>query len=185
MRWDGLFADLEAQAVALSVAERSAEIEDRTRSETGRLCLADRLRAGVGSDLRLTCLAGVSIMGQLRRVHPEWLLFDESAGREALVALATVMGVTGLGRLSAISGRESVIDARLGLRHALRTIARDRSALRMYLVDATVLDGTLDRVGADFMEIARHPAGEARRHGEVRDVVVVPIAALVAVRRDG
>jgi hypothetical protein len=38
-------------------------------------------------------------------------------------------------------------------------------------------------VGADFVELAEHPAGEARRRGEVRGVRTVPFTALGAVRR--
>ncbi len=44
MRWDDLFADLEAQAEALLVAERDAEVAELTRLETSRLELARRLR---------------------------------------------------------------------------------------------------------------------------------------------
>ncbi len=185
MRWDGLFADLEAQAAALSVAERSAEVEDRTRSETGRLSIAERLRPAIGSQVRLRCLGGVAVAGHLRRAHPEWLLVEEPAGREALVACSAVVSVAGLGRFSAVPGSESAVQARLGLRYALRMVARDRSGLRMYLADASVLDGTLDRVGADFVEVAVHAAGEARRRGEVREVIDVRLGALVALRRDG
>lgn len=184
MRWDGLFADLEAQAEALSSAERDAEIDDRTRSETSRLRLIDRLGPAVGSMVRLRCAGGLSLGGQLRRAHPEWLLLDEPAGREVLVSAAAILWVAGLGRLSEVPAGESVVRSRLGLRYALRTVARDRSSLRMQLADASVLDGTLDRVGADFVELAVHAAGETRRRGEVREVLTVPIDALVALRRD-
>jgi hypothetical protein len=185
MRWDGLFADLEAQASALSIAERGAEIEDRTRYETGQLALIDRLRPATGTELRLRCLGGVVVRGLLRRAHPEWLLLDEAAGREALVPVAAVCSFAGLGRTATPAAASSVLDARLGLRHALRLLARDRSNLRVHLVDAAVLDGTLDRVGADFAEIAVHAVGESRRRAAVTEVLSVPFRAMVALRRDG
>jgi hypothetical protein len=50
-------------------------------------------------------------------------------------------------------------------------------------VDGSVLDATIDRVGTDFLEAAVHAAGEARRRSEVREVVLIPYAALAAVRR--
>jgi len=56
--------------------------------------------------------------------------------------------------------------------------------LRVCLTDSSVLDGTLDRVGSDYLEFAVHAAGEPRRRGEVREVLMLPIAALAALRRD-
>jgi hypothetical protein len=38
-------------------------------------------------------------------------------------------------------------------------------------------------LGADYVEVAEHPAGELRRRTDVRDVVVLPLAALAVVRR--
>lgn len=185
MRWDGLFADLDAQIEALQIAERGAEIDDRTRYESGQLALTDRLRPAIGGQVRLRCAGGVAVGGRLDRVHPEWLLVTEPAGREALVATATVRSIGGLGPWSATPGGQSQVDARLGLRYALRTIARDRSAVRIQLQDGDVVDGTLDRIGADFAELAEHPAGELRRRDEVTGFVTLPFAAIVAVRRDG
>ncbi|MGI8666995.1 MAG: hypothetical protein ACR2N4_13340 [Jatrophihabitans sp.] len=168
----------------MATAERSAEVEDRTRYETGRLSLNERLRAAIGAELRVCCLTGLRLDGRLQRVHPEWLLLEEGGGREALVACSAIVSVTGLGRLSEV-GSDSPVRSRLGLRHALRVIARDRSGLRIHLMDASVLEATLDRVGEDFVEAAAHAAGEARRRSEVRQVVTVATAAIVAIRRDG
>ncbi|HET6209177.1 MAG TPA: hypothetical protein VFD94_02280 [Jatrophihabitans sp.] len=185
MRWDELFADLDAQAEALRIAERAAEIEDRTRYEAGQLSLVDRLLPAVGNQVRLRCAGGLLITGRLGRVHPEWLLMVEPASREAVVASAAIDSIGGLGPWSAAPDGRSVVGARLGLRHVLRLIARDRSAVRIQLREGGVLDGTLDRVGADFVELAEHPAGELRRRAEVTAMVAVPVAAIVAVRRDG
>src|SRR5207244_7583054 len=73
MRWQGLFEDLEAQAAALEVAERGAEIEERTRAETAQLALVDRLRPAVGLDLKLRCRGGLVLAGRPRHVGVEWL----------------------------------------------------------------------------------------------------------------
>ncbi len=96
---------------------------------------------------------------------------------------ATLISVSGLGRLSAVPDTEGVVESRLGLRHALRGIARDRSTAAVHLIDGTTADGTIDRTGADFVEIAAHAAGGLRRRGDVRDVLVVPLSAVAAVRR--
>ncbi|HZE48427.1 MAG TPA: hypothetical protein VE074_02630, partial [Jatrophihabitantaceae bacterium] len=60
---------------------------------------------------------------------------------------------------------------------------RDRSAVRIGDRSGVTIDGTIDRLGADFIEVAEHAAGESRRPADVRDVLVIPLAALAVVRR--
>lgn len=183
MRWDELFADLEGQADALDVAARAAEVEERTRIEVGALSVGDRLAAALGTPVRLQLLGGLAVCGTLTRTGPDWLLVDEDGGFETVVPLAGLRSVSGLGRWSAVPGRRAPVHARLTLRSALRAVARDRSGVRLHLVDGGVIAATLDRVGADFVEAAVHAPGEPRRRGEVRAVQLVPFAALAAVTR--
>ena len=182
-RWDELFADLAARAAALETAERAAEIGDRTRAELAAVGLTDRLRAAVGTRLRVQVLGGLSLDGALDRVEADWLLLDEGGGREAIVAVRALRLVHGLSRATAAPGSGGAVSRRLTLRSALRGLARDRSAVRLHLLDAEVLDATVDRVGADFVDAARHAPGEPRRREAVREVVLVPIASIAAVRR--
>lgn len=184
MRWDALFADLEAQAVALERAERAACVEERARIEVGALNLLDRLRPAAGAILRLECTGPVTLSGTVRGVGQGGVLLDEGGGREAIVVLASVLGVTGLSRVSAVPGSASAVESRLGLRHVLRGVARDRSPVRLCRVDGSTVEATIDRVGLDFLEAACHPPGEIRRRREVREVTLIPYAALCAVRRD-
>src|ERR1700712_3411730 len=93
VRWDSLFADLEAQAAALSTAERGAEVEDRTRFEIGRGSMHDRLAAVLNSEIRLRCQGDLWIAGRLRRSHPDWLLIEQDGAREALVLTAGVVSI--------------------------------------------------------------------------------------------
>ena len=182
-RWQALFADLEAQAAAAEHAERAAEVDERTRGELAGLGTIDRLRAADGAAVRLRVSGGRTLSGVVDRVGPDWLLLAEDAGREAVVPLAAVLGVRGLSRFSAVPGTAGAVSSRLGLRSALRGIARDRSPVRLELADGSGLDATLDRVGADFVEVAVHAPGEARRRHDVAEVELVPFAGLVAVRR--
>lgn len=183
MRWEGLFADLEAQAETLAAAERAAEIEERTRSETARLTAADRLRGSIGTEVRLSCQGNLTVQGQLTSVQVDCVLLSEPHGRETLVALNKLLSVGGLSRLAETDVTNRAVATRLGLPFLLRRIARDRSGVRIQLVER-VVSGTIDRVGANFIEVAIHPQGEARRRTAVVDVVLVPIAAIVALSRD-
>lgn len=183
-RWDGLFSDLEAQADALHAAERAAEVEERARIELAGTTLHDRLRAAVGQRLRLTCAGQLRLTGVLVRVGSGWLLMDEGGGRECVAREAALVCVSGLSRVTAPPDSAPVVESRLGVSHALRGIARDRSGVRMHLVDGSVLVGTVDRAGRDFAEVALHPPAEPRRVGAVRDVVAVAFSAIAAVRRE-
>ncbi len=183
MRWEDLFADLEAQAVTLGQLERSAEVEERVRAESARLMLGDRLRANTGRELALRCTGGLALRGALRRTGSDWLLLQEATAGEALVPIGAVHTIAGLGRLSSPPGSETAVAAGLGLRSMLRGVARDRTPVQAHLSDGTAVAGTVDRVGADFVEFALHAAGESRRAADVRGALTVASSALVAVRR--
>jgi hypothetical protein len=184
MRWDDLFADLEAQAELLARRDRADEVGERSRIELGRIAGLDRLRPAVGATVSVAALGGERVDGVLRKVGAQWLLIEEQQGREAIVPLASVLAVAGLGRRVTDPDSVSVIESRLGLRSALRGLARDRAAVRVHLVDTHELDGTIDRVGADFFELARHARGEPRRRADVHTVQLVFNAAVSVIRRE-
>jgi hypothetical protein len=73
--------------------------------------------------------------------------------------------------------------ARLDLRWLLGRLARDRGHLRLHRVGGGAVDGTIDRVGADHVELAVHDADVPRRRSEILEHRVVPLAALVRIER--
>lgn len=87
--------------------------------------------------------------GTVRYVGPDWLLVD-AAGHDLLIPAAAVVAVTGAGR-SAPAGVERVP---LTWAAAWRTLSRDRALVRVERTDGVVVRGTVDRVGADFAEVA-------------------------------
>jgi hypothetical protein len=182
VRWEQLFADLEAQADSMAASDFDGEIAERTRIEVGKLRIVDRLRAATGHRLQIWCLGVGLVHGRLDQVGPDWLLLTEDAGSEVLMGLAAVTSLVGVGTLSTAPGREGKVASRLDLRHALRGLVRDRAGVQVVLVDGTTFSGTFDRVGTDFAELAEHPRGEPRRVTEVRRVRTVPLAALAVVR---
>lgn len=181
MRWEHFFADLEGQLDRARADELAAEVADRTRAEAASIRLVDRLRGAVGHPVRVSLRGGLSVSGELRRVGPDWLLMAETGDREVVVVGSALLAVTGLGLRSSTPGGEGSVAGRLGLGHALRAVARDRAPVVLLLVDGARLTGTLDRVGADFVELAEHPGGEARRSGTVAGLRALPFDALAAV----
>jgi hypothetical protein len=182
VRWDDLFRDLEAQLDAAELTDEASEVADRSRREQGRLRLVDRLRAASGIEIGVQVLGIGAVSGRIVDVGADWLLLVEPPGRELLVRQAAILFVSGLGLQSTEPGREGRVAARLDLRFALRAIARDRSPVTVALVDGCLLTGTVDRTGADFVELAEHPLGDARRPGSVRSIRTIPLHALAAVR---
>jgi hypothetical protein len=185
MRWEQLFADLEAQMAHQEVADGQADEASRARAEHGRIRLADRLRGAIGQEVALSCRGAGELAGRLVDVGVDWVLLVDQQQREVLVALGAVSAVSGLTAVTAAAAAEGVVDRAMDVRRAVRGLARDRAALHCLLVDGAVLAGTVDRVGADFLELAEHPIDQPRRRGAVTGVRAVPLNALVALRTAG
>lgn len=181
MRWRGLFEDLEAQFDAAQAADLAGEVAERTRRETALLRLVDRLRVAQGAAVAVALPGAGVLRGRLLDAGADWLLLEEDGAREVLVPLAAVVGVTGAGPRAA-APEDGPVAKRLDLRWALRGLARSRTGVALALRDGSTLAGTLDRVGADHVELAEHAPGEARRAGAVRQVRLVPLGALTLVR---
>ena len=181
MRWRDLFDDLEAQLEAAHAAELSAEVAERARREVALARLVDRLRPCLGSDLAVQVWGSGVVRGRLGDCGPDWLLVEEGGQRQVLVALSAVLGLTGVGSRVAPS-EDGAVARRLDLRWALRGLTRSRAGVCLVLTDGSSVSGTLDRVGADHLDLAEHGLGEARRAGAVRSVRLVPLPALALVR---
>ncbi len=196
MRWDRLFADLEARFDEMSDAEAVAEMPDRQRVAAGAVGMTQRLAGSIGHPIRVRIAGGTPVGGVLSRVGPDWVLLTEGQAREVLVATRAIALVEGLSASTALP--LSAVALRLDLRHAVRGLTRDRSPIAMLVAgasgdaagaadagsvhSATEITGTIDRVGADFAEIAVHAAWEARRAASVRSVVLVPLSAVLVIR---
>lgn len=186
MRWEDLFADLEAELEGLESAELAAEVADRTRRELARIRLTDRLRVATGSVIVVVLgnAGGDRVLrGRLLDSGPDWLLLDRGNGLEVLVPVGAIAHIAGLPGRAAEPGTEGFVQARLGLGHVMRGIARDRTAVTVGLAGGGELTGTIDRVGADYLDLAEHAADEPRRQDSVRAVRTVPFAALALVQR--
>ncbi len=192
MRWDRLFDELEGRFDELADEQAAAERADRERVAIGAVTALGRLAGALDQHVRVGLAGGVVVAGTLRAVGPDWLLVTEEQRDYVLPwqSVAAVHGVT-----AATGPAPAGLDLRLDLRRALRGLARDRAPVQVALAGWTggggssgtggasgELIGTIDRVGADFIEMALHPAGEARRSGAVRSVVLVPLASILLVR---
>lgn len=183
MRWERLFADLEAQLTAAEQAELAGEISDRTRRELARVRLVDRLREAEGTSVDVGLGAAGTVTGRVARVGVDWLLLDRTPGAtETLVPLMAVTTLRGLGARSAARDSGGRVFARTGLGHALRAVARDRAQVSVLLRDGGAVAGVVDRVGEDHLDLVERAAGEPRRPGAAAGARTVSLAAIAAVR---
>jgi len=178
MSWEEeLFAyldDLEAQAGALYAAERGPELADRSRAEYQSVTLAARLMAAVDHDVTLE-LAGVGpVSGRLTRVATGWCLL-RGAGQDWVVRLGAVAAVHGASDRAVPEVAWPPV-ARLGMRATLRRLADAAEPCSLHLTDGHRHDGTLQRVGADFVEVST---------GEVGRLVLVALEHVAAVQSRG
>jgi hypothetical protein len=181
VRWEQLFADLEGQLDAAEQHELVAEVADRTRREAALIRLVDRLLAADRVELRLRVQGAGVLRGVVDSIGADWLLLATGSGPPTLVRLAAVTSVVGLGPGAVGAGAGRLI-GRLGLGSALRAVARDRARVTASLVDGTTLTGVLERVGADYVELAEQQEARTARARATEVVHVVPFAALAAIR---
>lgn len=183
MRWDDLFADLEAELAAAAAAEQQAEVAERTRIELSQVAWVDRL-AATRRRVRLELLGGGAAEGVVAAVGDGWVVLS-SSGRAAgatvtLVHLTAATSAQGLSR-AAWAAPGTDVARRLTFAAALRRVARDRSAVALALVDGRTVVGTVDAVGADHLDLAEHPPDVPRRSSDVSRVVSVPLRAVASV----
>jgi hypothetical protein len=183
MRWDALFDDMEAQLSAGDRLQLESEITERSRTDVAGVELADRLRGSLGLRVVVHLTPGSVFEGTLGHVGAESLVLNDQQ-YQVLIPYAAVSRYEGLGRLSL--SEPSSVRRKLGLASALRGLARDRATLSVYLTggtsEAAGLNGVIDRVGRDYLDLAVTRPGEPRRAANVSQVASVPFSSLRALR---
>jgi hypothetical protein len=181
VRWQELFADLEAQGDSLRRADDEREIAELTRGGLAQVALVNRLHGNVSARVTVKVAGVGDLSGRLQRVGADWLLLSD--GDEVVVPLSAVMGVMDLAAAAVSDEGVGVVASRLRLTSVLRAMARDRSPVRVVLRDGTSVVGTPDRVGADFVDLAVHDLDEPPRPQQVRSRATVSFAWIGCVRR--
>ncbi|WP_193598529.1 hypothetical protein [Microbacterium sp. YJN-G] len=188
MEWDHLFEDLEGQLAAEWEAERAALDAEAERLRISKLTLHERLRVlGTGARLRLEFGCGERWNSELRAVGADWIgvvAQDDTRLRivpvEAIAAIGADHGtlLAGLGTGTASAG----LRERMTLGFVLRDLARRRAAVTVAARGVEPRHGTIDRAGADHLDLAVHDPDEPRRARSVRGFHLIPFGAILWVR---
>ena len=177
----GLFEDLEQQAAGMHLAERDAELLDRTRGEYASVTLASRVHASIDRRVVLTLTGGELLDGTLVGAGPDWCIVSTpEPPADWLVPLAEVAVAQGLsGRAVPEAARPAV--ARLGFGSALHRLAGESPLVVLHLVSGRDLRVRVVRIGADFVEVEPERPDSTVAVGSA---ALVPFGAVRAVRGD-
>lgn len=197
VHWDRLFEDLEGQLASEWEAERAALDAESERLRISRLDLHSRLRVlcAAGAVAVVDLPAARRVRVRMQTLGADWVAVsgvdDASSPRglhviplHAVRGLALDHGML-LASLEQVTEEAPALRERMTLGFVLRDLARRRIGVRLTTLDGEDLNGTIDRAGADHLDLAVHDAGQARVASAVRGFRLVPFAALASVLTAG
>jgi hypothetical protein len=196
VRWDSFFDDLEDQLASEWEAERAALDTEAERLRLSRVALRDRLGLLVDRDRTSQVPSfelsdGTVLLAEVSAVGADWIALEPDRGRAGAV-LAPFGSILCIGMphpdlLSSArpAPSRSALADRLTLGFVLRDLVRRRSAVSLHLTSGRQFTGTIDRAGADHLDLALHEPGTPRRADAVTGHRIVPFAAIAWVRVDG
>lgn len=198
MRWDLFFEDLEDQLASEWEAERAALDTEAERLRLSRVELRARLAAlaepssGDAAPPSLELIDGSALSARIQALGADWLAAAPAEAQRhgmTIVPLAAIRGV-GLAhgdvlRSARPSDRRAGLSERMTFGFVMRDVARRRVPVSVGTASGRVLTGTIDRAGADHLDLALHEPGAARRAGDVLGYRLVPFVSIGWVRLDG
>nr|MBS1899212.1 hypothetical protein [Actinomycetota bacterium] len=190
MEWDRLFEDLEDQIASGWEAERAALDAEAERLRIARLDLRTRLGALADEGTTVTAVLAdaTRVHGRLRAVGADWTAVQpqEGAGLALLPAHAVELWSLDHGALLSSIGAAplSPLRERMTFGFVVRDLARRRGGVTLRTRSGTLLTGTIDRAGADHLDLALHDAGAPRRARAVTGFRMVPFASVLMIGAD-
>ena len=191
MEWDRLFEDLEDQIASGWEAERAALDAETERLRIARLDLRTRLGALVddGSTVAAVLTDATRLRGRLRAVGADWAAVQpqDAPGLVLLPDHAVELWALDHGALlssGTTTAPLSPLRERMSFGFVVRDLARRRSGVTVRTRSGAVLAGTIDRAGADHLDLALHDAGSPRRARAVTGFRIVPFASVLSIGTD-
>lgn len=194
VRWENFFDDLEGQLAAEWEAERAALDTEAERLRLSRVALRERLsmlidRERTGGVPAFEIVDGTVLSAEVTGVGSDWVALDGGTAGAVVVPVTAIASI-GLPHEDVLrsarpaAGRTGLSE-RMGFGFVMRDIVRRRITVTVHLTHGRVLSGTIDRAGAEHLDIALHEPGTVRRAAEVTGHRLVPFSAIGWVRLDG
>jgi sRNA-binding regulator protein Hfq len=175
-----VFDDLEAEFDAGLRREAEQETTAAVRAEVGSTVLWEQLARRVDSQV-VALAGGRTLIGRIVASYPEFLVLRAADGAEHLIHYGHAVSFALPAEPPVLRPAPGPAVRRYQFSLALRELARRREPVRVDLSDGTSVDGTIEAVGSDYLEVAEHDPGEARRRAAVRARRFVGFAAVAAV----
>lgn len=186
VRWEELFVDIEMQFEQQLDAERGDLAVEAARLSWARRGLVERLSEHGGA-VKLVLADARVVELSIDSTGADWVAGEARLGertRGTVVPIAAIASVLPRGDQSdprsVTNGpiRPAGLAGRLGLAFVLRDLCRRRVPIDLHTL-VGIRHGTIDRVGADHLDLAEHDAG-ASLPAE-RRLRLVPLAAILCV----
>jgi hypothetical protein len=175
-----VFEELEAEFEAGLRREADQETAAALRAGIGETVLWEQLARRTGT--QAVAQAGARrFRGVVVASYPEFLVLHDGDGAEHLIRYGPATSVALPAEPTTLQPAPAGAARRYRLALALRELARRREPVRVELVDGGRVDGTIEAVGSDYLEIAEHDPGEARRRRAVKARRFLGLAAIAAV----
>jgi hypothetical protein len=196
VRWDRFFDDLEDQLASEWEAERAALDTEAERLRLSRVSLRERLSQLVGRDhpgpaVSFDLSDGTTLRAAVSGVGADCVALLPAEGRTSAVVVP-FPAIAGIGmphddllRTARPAPVQSALADRLTFGFVLRDLVRRRAGVAVHLSSGRALHGTVDRAGADHLDLALHDPGAPRRSGAVTGHRIVPFASVSWVRVEG
>ncbi len=174
-----VFDELEAQFEAGLRREAEQETVAALRAQVGATPLWEQLarRTGVKGVVRVGARL---VRGTVTASYPDFFVLQGGDGAQHLVrSEATSIALPP--DPTSPQPAPNATARRYTLSLALRELARRREPVLLELIDGNTVAGTIEAVGSDYVEIAEHDIGEARRETAVKARRLTAFAAVALV----
>ena len=173
-----IFEELEAEFEAGLRREAEQEAVAALRAKLGETRQWEALARRIGTELVIR--AGPrSFRGTLVASYPDFCVLQAADGAQHLIPLgpATTISLP----LQRQPPQPVPAASRYRFALALRELARRREPVRLELAAGGTIAGTIEVVGADYLELAEHDPNEARREAALTGRRLLGLAAVAVV----
>lgn len=174
-----IFLDFELQLEARRAQEVAFEAKEVMQSESSKLMQIDRLAAQLDRSVLIEVAGGMRWEGVMESFGSGWVQLHTHS-ENILVPVSAVTWWEGGNRFASQDTGE--VRRKLTFNFALRALSTSRIPARVFHIDGgSTSEGTLERVGMDFVEMSMHGLESNYRSKKISGYRTIAISRIAAV----